>query len=94
MNLDITKYQLYTNTIFKYAVALPKYAYYQGQVSTDKRSHILTVGLDSPSVSTPTTALVTATYYRAGLTAPTSKRNITLESGTLMLDYTEPLSLK
>ena len=94
MNLDVTKYQLYTNTPFKYTLALPKYAYYRGQTSADKKSHILALGLDEVSILSSTTALVTAAYYKTGVTPSSGKRNITLESGILALDYTEPLSAK
>jgi hypothetical protein len=85
---------VYTNNNFRYSVALPKYAYYQGLVSADKKTHILTVALDSTAVTSTSTALVNATYYKTGLTPKDGKKSLSLDGGTLVIDYTDPVSTK
>ncbi len=92
--LDMTKYQLYTNTSFKYSLVLPKYAYFQGLVSQDKKTHILTIDLTASWVLSNEKSLIKVTYYKSGLSASPWEKTIVLESWRLVLDYVLPLSPK
>ena len=63
--LDTTKYRLYENTIFDYKLALPKYAYYQGSLSSDKKSHILAIDISASGSANADSALVRMIYQPA-----------------------------
>ena len=92
--IDMTRYQLYTNTAFKYSLILPKYAYYQWLVSTDKKTHILTIDLTASWVLSSEKSLIKSTYYKSGLTPVPWEKMIQLEAWALVIDYTPPLSPK
>ena len=95
--IDMTKYQRYTNTAFQYTVLIPKYAYYQGLVTPDKKNHILTIDLTASWVQNTSTALIRATYFKPLQEPDTSaaKKVVTLENGAkVLINYEEPLSKK
>lgn len=95
--LDLSKYQLYTNTTFKYSLMLPKYAYYQWLVSPDKQNHILTIDLTASWVQNMATALIKATYYKP-LQDPDftwASKVLSLQNGAkIIIEYADPLSKK
>lgn len=68
--MDPLKYQIYTNKSFGYSLALPKYAYYQGGLSADKKSHVLAIDLSASGVALVDTALVRAIYQPVGAPEP------------------------
>ena len=95
--IDMTKYQLYTNTAFKYSLLIPKYAYYQGLVTPDKKNHLLTIDLTASWAQNTTTALIRAMYFKP-LQEPDilkAQKIITLQNGAkVLINYDEPLSKK
>ncbi len=95
--IDMTKYHIYTNTNFSYTVLIPKYAYYQGLITPDKKNHILTIDLTASGVQNTSTALIKATYYKP-LQDPdirSANKVISLQNGgKVLIEYTEPLSKK
>lgn len=95
--IDMSKYQRYTNSVFGYSVLIPKYAYYQGLVTPDKKNHILTIDLTASWVQNTTTALIRAKYFKP-LQEPdisSAQKVIPLENGAkVLVNYEEPLSKK
>lgn len=95
LNFDPASYQIYTNINFKYSLALPKYAYYQGSASPLKDGHILSIGLTATGVENPEQALIRLRYYNPWITPVAHARFIVpLEKWTITLDIDNPITPK
>lgn len=92
---SLAAYQTYKNTIYDYELSLPKYAFYRGYATQDKKWHTLAIDLKDELTANFQSALVQVMYTKVGNPIPIgAKETITLEKGTLTINYNLPLSDK
>ncbi|GAB0174493.1 MAG: hypothetical protein HHAS10_03720 [Candidatus Altimarinota bacterium] len=92
---NLIAYQTYKNTIFDYELSLPKYAFYRGYATQDKKGHTLAIDLKDELTANFESALVQVMYTKIGNPVPTQvKETITLSKGTLTINYNLPESDK
>ncbi len=85
-------YQVYTNNSFKYSIALPKYAYYQGLGARDGASHTLAIALTASWIEDIATSDVKLYFYKTLPTNPPLGKEVTVPNGILYVngDMTNP----
>lgn len=88
-------YQTYKNTIYDYELSLPKYAWFEGYATKDKKGHTLAIDLKKEATSIFENALVRVSYTKVGNPIPIwAKETLTLEKWTITIDYDGPLTDK
>ncbi len=87
--------QNYKNPIFDYELSLPKYAYYRGYSTKDKKWHTLAIDLKDELTANFDNALVRVMYTKVGDPIPIgSKVTLSLDKGTITINYDEPITDK
>jgi Kazal-type serine protease inhibitor domain len=87
--------QNYKNPIYDYELSLPKYAYYRGYATKDKKWHTLAIDLKDELTANFDNALVRVMYTKLGDPIPIwSKVTLSLDRWTLTINYNEPMTDK
>lgn len=88
-------YQTYKNPVYDYEISLPKYAYYRGYATKDKKWHTVAIDLKDELTANFDTALVRLVYTKLGNPIPIgAKHTLSLTKWTITIDYDGDLSGK
>lgn len=92
MVYDTGSYQIYTNTSYKYSLALPKSVYYQWNKWVGWASHLFSIGFSGTGVEVFDTAPVRVYFYASGVTPSVTWSEKILEKWTIVVqgDTTDP----